>query len=120
METSTPFLEILSEPQQRLWPQLAPLAKLGFVLYGGTAMALRLGHRRSVDFDFFSSLPLSVETKALILALPGIDGAEVTQGVADTLSVCTGEGVKVACFGGMTLGRVGVPRMTRDGVLCVA
>jgi len=26
-----------------------------FILYGGTALALRLGHRESVDFDFFSS-----------------------------------------------------------------
>jgi hypothetical protein len=25
-----------------------------FVLYGGTALALRLGHRASEDFDFFS------------------------------------------------------------------
>ncbi|MGM0425440.1 MAG: nucleotidyl transferase AbiEii/AbiGii toxin family protein [Thermodesulfobacteriota bacterium] len=27
-----------------------------FVLYGGTAIALHLGHRSSVDFDFFSSV----------------------------------------------------------------
>jgi hypothetical protein len=27
---------------------------LGFVLYGGTAIALRLGHRPSIDFDFFT------------------------------------------------------------------
>ncbi len=26
----------------------------GFVLYGGTAIALRLAHRPSVDFDFFN------------------------------------------------------------------
>ncbi|WP_373321508.1 nucleotidyl transferase AbiEii/AbiGii toxin family protein [Rivihabitans pingtungensis] len=37
---------------------LAQASKLGFVLYGGTAIALRLGHRESVDFDFFSDRPL--------------------------------------------------------------
>lgn len=31
---------------------------LGFALYGGTAIALRLGHRTSVDFDFFNDRPL--------------------------------------------------------------
>jgi hypothetical protein len=28
-----------------------------FTLYEGTALALRLGHRQSVDFDFFSRTP---------------------------------------------------------------
>jgi hypothetical protein len=38
---------------------LGPARSLGFVLYGGAAIALRLGHRQSVDFDFFSSRPLN-------------------------------------------------------------
>lgn len=49
----TPRMEILPPAQQRLWPELQPAAELGFALYGGTAIALRLGHRASVDFDFF-------------------------------------------------------------------
>ena len=53
MPNFTPALHILPESQQSLWPSLAPLAQQGFVLYGGTAIALRLGHRISVDFDFF-------------------------------------------------------------------
>jgi Nucleotidyl transferase AbiEii toxin, Type IV TA system len=28
-----------------------------FTLYGGTAIALRLAHRQSVDFDFFGAMP---------------------------------------------------------------
>jgi hypothetical protein len=40
--------------QQHLWQELRPARDLGFVLYGGTAIALRLGHRPSVDFDFFT------------------------------------------------------------------
>ena len=37
-----------------MWPILAKVSKR-FVLYGGTAIALRLAHRESVDFDFFTS-----------------------------------------------------------------
>ena len=49
-----PKLDILPASQRWLWPSLAGLAGHGFVLHGGTAIALRLGHRESVDFDFFS------------------------------------------------------------------
>jgi hypothetical protein len=35
-----------------LWPQLKNVPEQ-YVLYGGTAVALRYGHRNSVDFDFF-------------------------------------------------------------------
>jgi hypothetical protein len=46
--------EILPLAQQRLWRELADVPQY-FVLYGGTAVALRLGHRTSLDFDFFTS-----------------------------------------------------------------
>src|SRR6266481_720300 len=47
-----PRLENLPAPQKRLWPELAQTPD-HFILYGGTAIALRLGHRPSVDFDFY-------------------------------------------------------------------
>ena len=43
-------LDVLPRAQRVLWPSLAQLSDT-FVLYGGTALALRLGHRASVDFD---------------------------------------------------------------------
>lgn len=49
-----PKIDILPEAQKRLWPYLQDIPKY-FVLYGGTAIALRYGHRQSVDFDFFTS-----------------------------------------------------------------
>jgi hypothetical protein len=55
--TFAPRLDILPAPQLALWHEL-PAIPRQFVLYGGTALALRLGHRISVDFDFFASLPL--------------------------------------------------------------
>ena len=49
MPTFVPKLETLPKPQQEIWPHLKPAIDLGFVLYGGTAIALQLGHRESVD-----------------------------------------------------------------------
>ncbi len=45
--------EILSEEQFELFPFLKKFGK-DFGLVGGTAIALHLGHRRSIDFDLFS------------------------------------------------------------------
>lgn len=53
-------LNILPAAQLKLWPLLKDIPK-EFVLYGGTAIALQLGHRISIDFDFFSDLPLNRE-----------------------------------------------------------
>ena len=60
MRSFEPHMEILPKAQRALWGLLAPCVDLGFVLYGGTAIALQLGHRSSVDFDFFSHFPLDL------------------------------------------------------------
>jgi hypothetical protein len=47
--------EVLPPLQQSCLDRLGPAAdRLGFYLAGGTAVALHLGHRRSVDFDWFT------------------------------------------------------------------
>jgi hypothetical protein len=46
-------LDILPASQRQLWPELDAVPA-DFVLYGGTGLALQLGHRVSEDFDFFS------------------------------------------------------------------
>ncbi len=47
--------EILGLRQQRVLAQVGPwLTRRGFYLAGGTAVALHLGHRRSVDLDWFT------------------------------------------------------------------
>lgn len=53
-------LNILPAAQLKLWPLLKDIPK-EFTLYGGTAIALQLGHRISIDFDFFSDSPLNKE-----------------------------------------------------------
>src|SRR5271154_4986084 len=48
--------EILGLRQQRVLAQVGPwLTRRGFYLAGGTAVALHLGHRRSVDLDWFTA-----------------------------------------------------------------
>jgi len=117
-DTFTPRLEILPAAQRQLWPELKPIQQHGFVLYGGTAIALRLGHRQSVDFDFFSAQ--RVDAQRLRAALPFVKAATVRQESANTLEVETKAGVKVAFFGGLEFGRVGRPQRTADGVMQVA
>lgn len=122
--TFTPRMDILPPAQQRLWPELRPASELGFVLYGGTAIALRLGHRQSVDFDFFSELPL--DRGSIATSFPFMAQATVVQDERNTLSVLVPYGdqvhshVKVSFFGTIGFGRVGEPDMTDDGVLQVA
>lgn len=114
-----PRTSVLPEPQQRLWPELAQIPR-NFVLYGGTALALRLGHRVSLDFDFFSSSPFLPDQ--LLASLPMLRSAKVLQNVSQTLTVAVDRNgrVQLSFFGGLTLGRVGEPDVTRDGTLLVA
>ncbi len=48
-------LEILPPPQKAFWDEHGGSIPPGWVLYGGTAVALRFGHRKSVDLDFFAN-----------------------------------------------------------------
>lgn len=45
--------EILTKQQRKLLPLAKSFSK-DFGLVGGTAIALQIGHRRSIDFDFFT------------------------------------------------------------------
>lgn len=122
--TFRPRLDLLPPEQRSLWPELAPTVDLGFALYGGTAIALRLGHRPSVDYDFFSEEPL--DRASLRAALRFVGRSTVLQDEPDawTMLVPTAVGdrgqVKVSFFGGINFGRVGEPERTDDGVLVAA
>lgn len=45
--------EILDAQRRAFLPALAWVREEGFYLAGGTALALQIGHRDSIDFDFF-------------------------------------------------------------------
>ena len=51
---------ILSRKQQELLPLIKQFSD-DFGLVGGTAIALHLGHRRSIDFDLFRSKSFNIE-----------------------------------------------------------
>jgi hypothetical protein len=116
-----PKFSILEAAQREIWPKLAPARRLSFVLYSGTAVALHLGHRESLDFDFFRSEPLDKDQ--IRAAFGFVRGAGVLQDVPDTLVVraeMPSGLVKVSFFGGIGFGRINDPLPTRDGTLLVA
>jgi nucleotidyltransferase AbiEii toxin of type IV toxin-antitoxin system len=101
----TPHLEILPPAQKRLWPELATTPST-FTLYGGTGIALRLGHRASVDFDFFSWAPFVPMN--LMNQVPYLATGTVVQSSANTLTMTVDRGgpVQLSFFGGLNLGQV--------------
>ncbi len=114
-----PRLEILPPAQQKFWRE-HPVIPPHFVLYGGTAIALRLGHRSSEDLDFFSSEKF--ETASLLKALSFSPDAELLQSSANTLSLRVERGgpVKLSFFGGQSSGRVGDPDVLEGQSFCIA
>jgi len=116
-----PKLSILPATQRQIWTSLAPAPQLSFVLYGGTAVALHLGHRESLDFDFFRYEPLDKDQ--VRDAFGFVRGAAILQDSPDTLVVLAEMPsglVKVSFFGGIGFGCVNDPLQTRDGTLLVA
>jgi len=118
-ESFTPRLEILPAPQRRLWDELVETPK-EFAPYGGTAIALQLGHRESVDFDFFGSRPLDPDR--LAPAIPFLAGATITQREPNTLSCIVDRGgpVKLSFFGVPNLPRLRPPLIAPDNGLQIA
>jgi hypothetical protein len=116
-----PKTEILPKAQQEIWPLLTPAPRLSFVLYGGTAVALHLGHRISVDFDFFRTEPL--DKRNIEASFTFMRDARTIQEDENTLVVIApmrSGPVKVSFFGGVAIGRINEPRWTKDATLLIA
>jgi hypothetical protein len=114
----TPNLSILPEPQRLLWRELRDTPK-EFVLYGGTALALRLGHRQSEDFDFFSNRPFL--PNSLRDRIPYLKHAEMTQFQDNTLTAIVGNGpVKLSFFGSLGMKRVHDPDTAEENGIKIA
>jgi hypothetical protein len=115
----TPRVEILAEAQRRLWPELGDTPS-EFTLYGGTAIALRLGHRQSMDFDFFAQA--SFEPDTLLKEIPYLKSAVVRQSSPNTLTTTVERGgpVQVSFFGDLKLGQVEAPDVIKHPNLAIA
>ncbi len=120
MKLIAPRLDVLPASQRYLWPLLSQIEP-GFVLYGGTAIALYYGHRQSVDFDFFGVPP--VDPTALKAKYDFLRAAEIIQAEPNSVSMLaeTPHGVvKCSFFGGLEFGRVDTPMASEDNLVRLA
>ena len=120
MNSFRPDLSVLPPAQKKIWNKLIAIPK-NYVLYGGTAIALQLGHRSSIDFDFFSSDHF--ESDHLYFVVSSFLGPlEIIQSRKNTLSMITysDDPVKLSFFWGIETGRVKSPRITEDNSMLVA
>jgi Nucleotidyl transferase AbiEii toxin, Type IV TA system len=119
MNRFLPRLDILPPAQRQLWMELGQVPP-EFTLYGGTAIALHLGHRQSADFDFFGSR--SFDPGTLQASIPFLAKARVTQNERDTLTaiLIRETPVVVSFFGVPNLPRLVPPMVCEDNGLKVA
>jgi Nucleotidyl transferase AbiEii toxin, Type IV TA system len=115
----SPRLDILPAAQKSLWPELAQTPS-HFTLYGGTAIALRLAHRQSVDFDFFS--PTSFEPRTLVETIPYLKGSEIRRAGPNNLTVTVDRGgpVQIQFFGNFNLGQVAASEIAEGSKIRIA
>ncbi len=110
--------KILDPAQQNLWPLLRQIPE-NFILYGGTAVALRLGHRKSIDFDFFTSQTfLSDDLYGDIEFLK--DSIKI-QEKPNTLTVLVSlpdfnDPIKISFFGNLNLGQINPPELAENDI----
>ncbi len=114
-----PALHILPPAQRAFWEEATNIPE-NFVLYGGTALALRLAHRQSIDFDFFSTAPLDLPR--LIEGLPWAGAAEILQRDTNTLTLRVDRGgpVVVSFFGNLSFGQLLPPEVARPAGIKIA
>jgi hypothetical protein len=113
-----PNSTILPPAQLAFWSKEASAVPIGFVLYGETAVALRCGHRPSVDFDWFSSRAgLLPRVREFLERFPR---HRLVQQDSRSLTAVIGQSttaVKLQFFDGLTIGRVGTPDTCANGVV---
>lgn len=110
-------LDILPPAQRDLWDRLGDVPE-DFVLYGGTALALHLGHRESVDFDFFSATPF--RPGELLAEVSWLGRVEILDSRENTLVLLTPSEVRVSFFGGLDLQCVAAPSVSTDNGIVIA
>ena len=87
--------EILNAAQQKLLPLMAQFRR-EYYLVGGTAIALHIGHRRSVDFDMFKPTALNHKRNLDRIVASRFE-YQVTRRVFEQMNMIVG-GVKLTFF----------------------
>jgi predicted nucleotidyltransferase component of viral defense system len=96
MENINIYWEILDKKQELILPKLSFLKKSGFYLAGGTALALQIKHRRSVDFDLYNPDQFNPE-KILLKFQKQAQNVSLIQRSEDTLIIKL-NGVEISLF----------------------
>lgn len=83
-------------------------------------MALHLGHRESIDFDFFSSAPL--RASELLSTLPFARDAQILQSGRETVTLRIDRGgpVILSFFGNLSFGQLSAPEVVAPGGIKIA
>lgn len=89
--------EVITEAVARTLKDLQQISAIrNFYLAGGTGLALHLGHRRSIDLDFFSREPF--DSEAILGKVVSLEGLRVLAKDVETLHLTIGE-TKVSFLG---------------------
>jgi len=90
-------IKIMSADHLKLFEKLSQEDFINdFYLAGGTALALQIGHRRSLDFDFFT--PSDFDTAVITVKLTGIGEYRRENEEKNTINGSL-DGVKISFFG---------------------
>ncbi len=92
------FYNILDKKRIKILPFLK-FFKKDFYLAGGTGLALQLGHRDSIDFDFFSAN--EINTEKLFLNIKNVFkdySIKIVQNTKNTLTVLIDQNIKLSFF----------------------
>ena len=87
--------EVLNSAQLDLLPLLTQFRR-EYYLVGGTAIALHIGHRRSVDFDMFKATSINHKKNLDRIVAAGV-GYQVTRRVVEQMNLVV-NGVKLTFF----------------------
>lgn len=91
------FIEIFDKKRQALLNQFGFLKNFKAYLAGGSALALQIGHRTSIDFDFYTPKSFKKEDLPKIFIKEFGDKVEIVRNEEDTFTANI-DGVHISCF----------------------
>lgn len=106
--------DVLTEEQQELLPLMKLFSK-EYILVGGTAVALHIGHRRSIDFDLFTTQDIQRRRIRNLIDKSGFLVQELLYEASDQMHVVVNS-VKVTFF---SFPHIIVPSTDFDGIIRV-
>jgi hypothetical protein len=97
--TNTLTDKVLSASQREFLKKLEFTNAWDFYLAGGTALALQIGHRRSVDFDFYTRKHFKKgEILDSLRPVLGRQKRKVVRDINDTYEIAVEPDIHISCF----------------------